>query len=129
MTEDSETVTCPADGCDYDGFRSRVLGHYSGSQDDAHSGGYQVAKDRLNEQDDSTYGSASEASETDTDASQSNPGGSPVMGDADPDAAAEPASKDVELPCGHESYDPGEAPDPPFAVSCSECGKAWEVQE
>jgi hypothetical protein len=124
MTEDSETVTCPADGCDYDGFRSSVLGHYSGRQDDAHAGGYQKAKTMLDGED-----TATETAETTEDTPQSDTSSSPVMGNADPDATTEPDTEHVELPCGHESYDPGEAPDPPFAVSCSECGKAWEVQE
>jgi hypothetical protein len=121
MTEDSETVTCPADGCDYEGFRSSVLGHYSGRQDDAHAGGYQKAKTLLDGGD-----TATETTETDDSADTSS---SPVMGDADPQETAQSDTNGVELPCGHEAYDPAEAPEPPFAVSCSECGKAWEVKE
>lgn len=119
-----ETVTCPAEGCDYDGFKSSVLGHYSGRQDDAHAGGYQKAKTLLDSGD--TTQETTETAETDDSTDTSD---SPVMGDADPDATTEPDTEGVELPCGHESYNASEAPDPPFAVSCSECGNAWKVQE
>lgn len=54
----------------------------------------------------------------------------PVMGSADPDADPNPDSADaggVELPCGHESYDPDDAPERPFAVACSQCGQKYKV--
>lgn len=47
----TETYTCPADGCEYSGLKDSVLGHYSGKQDDAHSGGYADAKRALNKAD------------------------------------------------------------------------------
>lgn len=34
---------CPADGCDYTGGEHSVAGHYSGKRDDKHSGGYERA--------------------------------------------------------------------------------------
>ena len=40
----TEIVTCPADGCDYEGVRSSVLAHYSGKRDPAHDGGYNRAR-------------------------------------------------------------------------------------
>jgi len=40
-------VDCPADGCDYSGPKSSVLGHYSGKRDDAHTGGYLEAKEMI----------------------------------------------------------------------------------
>lgn len=44
---------------------------------------------------------------------------------------AEPRSmvEMVEFPCGHDSYDPTEAPDEPFAVTCDECGERYKVTE
>jgi len=44
-----ETYTCPVDGCEYSGLKDSVLGHYSGKQDDAHSGGYADAKHALSD--------------------------------------------------------------------------------
>lgn len=38
-------VSCPVDGCNYSGPRSSVVGHYSGKQDDDHSGGYYHAQE------------------------------------------------------------------------------------
>ena len=43
----SHMVDCPADGCDYSGPKSSVLGHYSGKRDDAHTGGYLEAKEMI----------------------------------------------------------------------------------
>jgi len=40
----TEPFSCPADGCEYSGPRTSVLGHYSGKQDDAHAGGYERAR-------------------------------------------------------------------------------------
>ena len=41
---DITVVECPADGCDYTGPEQSVIGHYSGSRDDAHQGGYGYAQ-------------------------------------------------------------------------------------
>lgn len=90
MPSESDIVECPADGCDYSGFRSSVLGHYSGKQDEAHRGGYQKAKELV----DSTEGTPPEPSqsrernERGTQASASDPkpagGDNPVMGNETP---------------------------------------------
>jgi hypothetical protein len=125
----TDMISCPADGCDYSGLRESVLGHYSGKQDSAHQGGYQKAKTMLEGDTDATETTESTDTDTDDTPDDTNTRDSPVMGDANPEQAAQSSSDGVELPCGHESYDPGEAPSAPFAVSCSECGKAWEVQE
>lgn len=56
--------------------------------------------------------------------------GNPVMGSADPDADPDGESADaggVELPCGHESYDPDDAPEKPFAVACGQCSAKFRV--
>jgi len=38
-------------------------------------------------------------------------------------------SENVELPCGHEHYDPSEAPSKPFKIECEQCGNSWRVEE
>jgi len=43
----TEIVTCPADGCDYEGLPSSVLAHYSGKRDPPHEGGYNRARTLL----------------------------------------------------------------------------------
>jgi hypothetical protein len=47
--------------------------------------------------------------------------GDPTMGDATPEDVRE-----VELPCGHESFDPAEVDkSPPYNVRCEDCGQEW----
>lgn len=118
----TETLTCPADGCDYSGVQSSVLGHYSGKQDESHSGGYQHAKTLLN-------GDSGSTESTDTSSRESNTGGNPVFGSADPDGGDDDSTDDVMLPCGCEGYDPTEAPDKPFQVTCSSCSSTFRVTE
>jgi len=117
----TEKVTCPADGCDYSGVQTSVLGHYSGRQDDAHSGGYQHAKTLLADGETSTN-----TAETD---SSDGGSGNPVFGSADPDSSSKSEPEQVGLPCGCESYDPAEAPPKPFKVTCSQCGETYRVSE
>lgn len=113
-------VECPADGCTFDGARESVLGHYSGKQDEAHSGGYQDAKQMLDD-------SADGGSDTTPSKAPENPVVDGVKPSSDP-AGSEPGSQtDVELPCGHESFSKDEAPDPPFVVTCSTCGEQSKV--
>jgi len=110
----SETITCPAKGCDYNGLKKSVLGHYSGKQDDAHAGGYEKAKQLLN--------GDTEATETSTETSDSSGGSNPTMGNGE----TEPDDNGVELPCGHEKHYPDEAEhEPPYRVTCESCGEAW----
>jgi len=105
----SKEVTCPAEGCDYTGVQSSVLGHYSGTQDDAHAGGYKTGRDLL------------EADSTTTTSEN------PVFGDIDPDTDPEPETESVELPCGCDSFDPSEAPQAPYKITCPDCGQSWKV--
>jgi hypothetical protein len=73
--------------------------------------------------DDPDPGSENQTIET----TQTDDSDNPMMGG--PAVETEPkGSEAVELPCGHESYNPVEAPDPPFTVSCSACGQAWVVE-
>jgi len=114
----TDTVICPAEGCDYTGVENSVCAHYSGTRDDAHKGGYDRAKAKLEQRDES---------ETQTQDSDS-----PVFGSVDPDADTDPEpdeSDQVELPCSCESYDPSNAPEPPYELQCTQCGKAWRVTE
>lgn len=64
--------------------------------------------------------------ETDDDDTDSDPSDNPVFGDADPDADIGDTDS-VELPCGCESFDENEAPERPFEVTCSSCGKRYKV--
>lgn len=60
----SSEVECPVEGCDYSGLRDSVLGHYSGSRDGNHSGGYFVAEQRVPRQTDSQDQEQSSTSES-----------------------------------------------------------------
>ncbi len=67
----------------------------------------------------------------DTDSDPSN-NDNPTFGTVDPDAEPDPdpepdTPNQVELPCGCESYEPTEAPERPFAVTCSTCGTSYRV--
>jgi len=138
----TQAVTCPADGCEYSGAKSSVLGHYSGMQDANHQGGYRKAKeiveknsgdgefieddepDGSNDKDELPTGGPSTKHAPDPD----NSGGKdPVMGSGETGNVE--SSDDVELPCGHESFNEDEAPDPPFGIECSTCGESWTVRE
>jgi len=128
----TQAVTCPAEGCEYSGAKSSVLGHYSGMRDDAHTGGYRRAKEIIDE----TAGEgefideeeSEDVDEPEPDSTTDTQGGSdPIMGGGDTSDVG--SSEDIDLPCGHESYDPGEAPDPPFGIECSTCGESWTVRE
>jgi Tfp pilus assembly major pilin PilA len=57
-----------------------------------------------------------------------NAGANPTMPAGDADSSSS-SSDETELPCGHESYERGSAPAPPFRVSCSTCGDTWRVSE
>jgi hypothetical protein len=74
-----------------------------------------------------------------TDAAPESEGGDDLDGDVGPDLSkvefpenpesdTESDSEKVDLPCGHESYDPAQAPEPPFSVTCDTCGQSWTVK-
>jgi len=129
----TQKVTCPAEGCDESGLPESVAGHAQGKRDDAHSGltytgvlaevGTEQPAESTDEPD------TDEQSEADSEAEHGQTGLSfPENPDADDDRG-EQASDMVDLPCGHESYNEAEAPDPPFGVSCESCGKSWVVRD
>jgi hypothetical protein len=69
---------------------------------------------------------------TSPDTSENNTSENPVFGDIDPDADPDPkpdTSDQVELPCSCDSYDPSDAPDPPYKITCPDCGQSWRVRE
>lgn len=120
------TYTCPAEGCDYEGAKKSVGAHYSGKQDDDHEGGYLRAQELLEDADPSGEVTVDESPKPD-DSTHDPAGDDPVMGSG---PSFEEEDTDVEeLPCGHETFDPSEAPEPPFRVSCGECGEGWTVTE
>lgn len=68
----------------------------------------------------------------DNETSDNNTSDSPVFGNVDPDADPDPepdTPEQIELPCECESYDPAEAPDRPFTIKCTTCGKIYRVRE
>jgi hypothetical protein len=76
-----DLVTCPADGCDEEGPKPSIAGHYSGSQDDRHSGGYERALFLI------------ENADSDSPASTESPNADPdVEGTSDPTADTDRSS-------------------------------------
>jgi hypothetical protein len=117
----SELKRCPADGCDFQGAEEQITGHWGGKQEGVHEGPFPGL-----EGDDGT----SEASDPDPDP-EPEPGSAgadnPTMPSGSPATAA--TTDAVELPCGHDSYDPRDAPEPPFNVRCATCGERYGVTE
>lgn len=115
----SEREPCPAPGCPEQGTRAELSGHWGGKSDDAHSGSFREAFDSESASDGASAG-PSESPDPEGDRS-----GNPTFGDADPSGDPD----EIDLPCGHDSYDPSEAPDPPFRAECEQCGDGWTVRE
>jgi len=114
MTQDKNIVQCPAKGCDFEGPNAKQ--HWGGKRDDAHSGSFYEALNSTNQN------TTNEPNEPDGPV-----GKDPVMGGGDTSNVG--TSDDVELPCSHESFNPDEAPEPPYEVSCSTCGESWTVSK
>lgn len=133
-------VKCPAPGCDYSGSKQAVKGHWGGKQDEDHAGkwheaheAYQEAREQTadDEQEDPSDGPEEAQAEPQARAGASTGdagnGSNPAFDGPSPDTSNSGSSDNVDLPCGHESYDPSETPDPPFKVTCEECGTSWRV--
>jgi len=125
-------VTCPANGCEYSGAKSSVLGHYSGMRDDAHAGGYRRAKEIVEENsgdgefiEDEPDGGGGQGAEEGGSPGEEDP----IMGDGSTSQQTDGSTHREDLPCGHESFNPSEAPEPPFDVECNTCGESWTVTE
>lgn len=113
---------CPADGCDFRGGEEQITGHWGGKQGGVHEGPFPGLEGD---------GGAPEASDPDPDPDSTPEAGAsdannPTMPSGSPATSATDA---VELPCGHDSYDPAEAPEPPFNVRCGTCGERYGVTE
>lgn len=124
-TSGSTLVDCPAPGCDYSGSKTSVKGHWGGKQDDTHQGPFHEAYEAHNEA----------REEAQADARPRSDGGDDDSGVTFPEAddadsgGTQSTDDTVELPCGHESFNPDDAPPFPFRVECDECGGTWVVDE
>lgn len=103
------TVTCPANGCDYEGLHGSVCAHYSGKKDDSHNGGYEKAKGLIERQDDrDTADRSAQRQETAGNVSAANfPGDRDDTGDSGQ----------------------GESGDLDTGLSCPGCGESEELYE
>lgn len=138
MTTEMNYIECPADGCDYENKPSSVFAHYSGTADDAHSGGYERARMR--------YEQANGEVPDDVSTDNEEPPAEPSDGSHDPVKDAPPAEErtddtDPEDGCpdcgaelidfrSHETYrtDDGRELDTPDDYYCSGCGKGWNYE-
>jgi len=93
----SYNVECPAEECEYTGTAESVCGHYGGKRDEKHSGGYEVARRKI-----------------DYEQSDSDPrprGSNPIMSNADSEKTTESDSEEADseellcLECGGELVD------------------------
>lgn len=139
MATETKKYSCPAEGCEYSGTENSVAAHYSGTRKQPdHAGGYEKAKQRMGsgtskkeaETESGTAESSDGGNDGDTDSSTSETGSHPTFGDGtggSDSGSSEP--EEVDLPCGCESFDKSNCPEPPFWVSCDTCGKAYKVTE
>jgi hypothetical protein len=108
---EAETYTCPADDCDYTGLWRSVLAHYSGRQDSEHEGGYNRARQFLEEQGADPDTDTGSNTGPDTEDRTENPtfgSGDPGLSGShtDTSTADEPADDDPTCPtCGGELFD------------------------
>jgi len=109
----TEQPTCPICGTEFQSWGS-VKGHITRAQGE-HAGlsGPEVVEEMQNE---------NNGESTDGDDKESNP----TMETPSP---ADGSNGTEQLPCGHESFDPENAPKPPFHAYCDTCGEAWVVEE
>jgi len=128
--------TCPAGNCGTTWeSKEAVKGHWGGMQDESHTGAFHKAweafqKERNGDKPD-TNELDGEDEEPDEDPSENEPdasvGKDPVKGSGNTNDVE--SQSDVSLPCGHETFDPDEAPEPPYQVGCETCGETWTVRE
>jgi len=108
----TETVECPANGCDFTGLPSAVAGHYGGKRDDAHAGGYQTALDMLD------GGESSESDGLDDGPSTGAGGSKPARAGSGGDNPAMSSPTDTEAAASATVSTDGGASEP----TCPECG-------
>lgn len=136
------SIECPIDECDYSAQSiDSVIAHMQGKRDPPHKGiGYEKARIMIEQSgqggeeapdDPAPAHEAPASSGTD----ESQPEGELEFPDSGSGQGGNQGSETSNgggsepLPCGHESFDPSEAPAPPFTVTCEECGGAWTVTE
>jgi len=131
MSDDTRIVTCPAEGCDYDGPVNSVCAHYSGSKTD-HPGGYEKAKSLLEQDTAPTQTQQSQDSSQQTKPQSTGTTERPFDSpDADPTGTGSGGGESgdmMELPCGHEEVDVAAAPTP-CMVRCETCGDSWRLTD
>jgi len=128
----TQTVTCPL--CDeYTGEKESVATHMFVKGDETHTGvNYQKAVTLIETNTDAEPVEEDEPDEDPSDnqydTDETTPvGKDPVMGDGNTGNVG--TSDDIELPCGHESFNPDNAPEPPFPVECEVCGETWTITD
>jgi len=127
----TERITCPVEGCDYDGPAESVAGHAQAKRDAPHKG--MSYRDVMDEHGGTGNGSTGQTQRSTTD--QSTGGGNPTVGDGDSGSGG---SDGQELPCGHDTFAWADVPDSAIRenegmrmthVTCPECGQSWTVSD
>lgn len=145
----TDMITCPAKDCDYEGLKRSVLGHYSGTKDGEHPGGWNKAKELLSGGEAETTETQTTQSETSTETRETDTTGNPTFGTAEPVTEPEPATNRSQgtqsnteqdltcLDCGSELYDFRQFTAGQYHTvngtqvyvrgdfQCSSCGKWW----
>jgi hypothetical protein len=103
---------CPVEGCNYTGVPRSVAAHYSGKQDDDHSGGYHDAKAMIEGRYDATQEDMPGGFD---------PGGSQTKTLSDPEDDG--GSSELDFPENPDASDPDPEPETETSRSrCPECG-------
>lgn len=136
---DGDIVDCPADECDERGPRKSIMAHYSGKQDDAHDGGYQRAKQLLEQSQQSGQPSQEKPDPNVSEGKSNNTedDGNPLTAGPSP---RRQESSDDPGPCpdcdgelidftGTDEYqaENGYMYDVPADYYCSVCGQGWNA--
>lgn len=119
---------CPVEGCDFSGSISQVQGHFGKTKDAGHGGSFPGAEDAGPEP--TQLNPNQHMTDTDTSTTTTTTTTNPTMPTGDPtDTGTDTAGKGETLPCGHESINPNDAPEPPFNVTCETCGESYGVKK
>jgi len=124
----TQSITCPL--CDeFTGDKKSVATHMFTTGDETHTGvNYQKAIRLIETNTDSNPTNEDDEPDETNESEPDEPvGKDPVKGSGNTSDVN--SSNDIELPCGHESFDPDNAPEPPFPVECEVCGETWTVTD
>jgi hypothetical protein len=125
-------ITCPAEGCDYDGPAESVAGHAQAKRDSAHKG---ISYRNVMDEHAGNGGSSRSNSSASSPSSTSTSGDNPTVGDGDSGGGGNDGQ---ELPCGHDTFAWADVPDSAIRrndgmkmthVTCGECGQSWTVSD